>query len=134
MEYNDNIEDDICTHTLINDDEVVKKIQLFHDIQHKIFTEITSAVSGDNGKKLFFIDGPRGTGKSYLLNTLIMFLNNKNYQGLAVAWTGIAVNLLINGKTAHTAFKLRLNINERSTCNVSKNSTYANYIKSMDLG
>ena len=36
-----------------------------------------------------------GTGKSYLLNTLIMFLNNKNYQGLAVTWTGIPANLLI---------------------------------------
>ena len=46
-------------------------------------------------KKLFFIDGPGKTGRSYLLNTLQMFLNNKNYQGLAVGWTGIAANLLI---------------------------------------
>ena len=27
MEYNDNIEDRICTHTVINDDELVKNIQ-----------------------------------------------------------------------------------------------------------
>ena len=46
-------------------------------------------------KKLFFIDCPSKTGKSYLLNTLNMFLNNKNYQGLAVSWTGIAAILLI---------------------------------------
>ena len=80
----------------INEDELVKKIQSLNDCQHKIFTEITTAVSGDNEKKkLFCIDGPGGTGKCYLLNTSIMFLNNKNYQGLVVAWTGIPANLLI---------------------------------------
>ena len=73
----------------------MKKIQSLNDCQHKIFTVITTAVSGDNEKKIYFIDGPGGTGKSYLLNTLIMFFNNKNYQGLAVAWTGIPANLLI---------------------------------------
>ena len=41
------------------------------------------------------MDGPGKTGKSYLLNTLNMFLNNKNYQRLAVAWTDIVANLLI---------------------------------------
>ena len=46
-------------------------------------------------KKLFFIDGSSETGKSYLLNILIMFLNNNNYQGLAVGGTGIPANLLI---------------------------------------
>ena len=46
-------------------------------------------------KKLYLIDGSGGTEKSYLLNTLIMFLNNKNYQGLAVGGTGIPANLLI---------------------------------------
>ena len=35
--------------------ELVKKIQLFNDCQHKIFTEITTAVSCDNETKLFFI-------------------------------------------------------------------------------
>ena len=31
MEYNGNIEDDICPHTLINEDELVKKIQSLND-------------------------------------------------------------------------------------------------------
>ena len=46
-------------------------------------------------KKTIFFNDPVGTEKSYLLYTSIMFLNNKNYQGLAVAWTGIPANLLI---------------------------------------
>ena len=38
MEYNGNIEEDICPHTLINEVELVKKIQSLNDCQHKIFT------------------------------------------------------------------------------------------------
>ena len=49
MEYNDDIEDGICIHTLINEDDLVK-----NDCQHKIFTEITRAVSCDNEKKSIF--------------------------------------------------------------------------------
>ena len=68
MEYNDDIEDDICTDTLINEDELVEKIQSLNNCQHKIFTEITTAISCHNEKKkLFFIDGPGKTGKSYLI-------------------------------------------------------------------
>ena len=55
MEYNDDIEDDIiCTQTLINEGELVKKIQSLNDCQHKIFMEITTAVS-DNEKKNFLL-------------------------------------------------------------------------------
>ena len=46
-------------------------------------------------KKTIFYNGPGRTRKSYLLITLNMFLNKKNYQGFAVAWTGIAANFLI---------------------------------------
>ena len=41
-----------------------------------------------------------------------------------VALTGIAANLLINGRTSHVTFKLPLNINDESTCNISPNSEY----------
>ena len=34
-----------------------------------------------------------------------MILNNKNYQGLAVAWTGIAANLLILTNDLHVMLR-----------------------------
>ena len=37
----------------INEVELVKKIQSLNDCRHKIFTEITTAVSGDNEKTIF---------------------------------------------------------------------------------
>ena len=74
--------------------------------------------------KCQFIDGPEGSGKSYLLNSIIIYLNQENISVLPVAWTGIAANLLINGRTSHVTFKLPLNINDESACNISPNSEY----------
>ena len=54
MEYNGDIEDDICPHTLINENELVKKVLSLNDCQHKIFTEVTTAGSCDNEKKNIF--------------------------------------------------------------------------------
>ena len=39
----------------INEVELVKKIQSLNDCQHKIFTEITTAVSGDDEKRKYFL-------------------------------------------------------------------------------
>ena len=46
MEYNNDIDDDICTYTLIN--ELNRRIQSLND---QTFTEITKAVMSDNEKK-----------------------------------------------------------------------------------
>ena len=61
MECNDHIEDDI------NEDELVKKFQSLNDCQHKIFIEITTAVSGDNEKK------------NYVLLTVLVELEKVTY-------------------------------------------------------
>ncbi|KAG5876811.1 hypothetical protein JTB14_014141 [Gonioctena quinquepunctata] len=52
------------------------------------------------------IYGPGGTGKTYLHNTLITVLNVIiQLKTVAVAWTGIAANLLKKGATVHRAFE-----------------------------
>ncbi|CAF2095225.1 unnamed protein product [Rotaria magnacalcarata] len=47
----------------------------------------------------FFIDGPGGTGKTYLYNTLCHLFKGPGVSVLTVAWTGIAPNLLAEGRT-----------------------------------
>ncbi|XP_058810194.1 ATP-dependent DNA helicase pif1-like [Phymastichus coffea] len=68
------------------------------------------------------INGPGGSGKSYLLNILIDYLQTQKHELLCVAWTGIAANLLKNGKTVHTTFKMPLSITETTVCNIKPNS------------
>ncbi|KAK6751098.1 hypothetical protein RB195_002831 [Necator americanus] len=49
-----------------------------------------------NDGRYFFIDGPGGTGKTYLYNTIYNLAVGQRRQVLYVAWTGIAANLLPN--------------------------------------
>jgi ATP-dependent DNA helicase PIF1 len=60
----------------------------------------------------FFIDGPGGSGKSYLLNGLIKNLQIEGYKVLPCATTGIAADLLEGGRTVHSRFKVPLFIDK----------------------
>ena len=82
--------------------------------QLRIFETIWDAVENNknnrwyDGPIFFFIDGPAGTGKSYLLNGLIKNLKIKGYKVLPNATTGIAADLLEDGRTVHSRFKIPL--------------------------
>lgn len=60
--------------------------------------------------KCFYIDGPGGSGKTFLYNALIQKCKSINLNVLCVAWTGIAASLLPGGMTCHSAFQLPLNL------------------------
>ena len=60
--------------------------------------------------RLIFIDGVGGNCKSYLLNKLITYCTINNINTVTVVWTGIAANLIRNGRTVYTIFKLPLYI------------------------
>ncbi|CAF0947889.1 unnamed protein product [Brachionus calyciflorus] len=102
--------------------------------QIKIFKKITERVEqnlvGDN---LYFIDGPGGTGKTFLYNTIISYLRSKKKIVLSVASSGIAALLLPGGKTAHSRFKIPINFNSSSTCDISVQSELAELIRMADL-
>ncbi|GFY69111.1 ATP-dependent DNA helicase [Trichonephila inaurata madagascariensis] len=79
----------------------------------------------------FFIDVPGGTGKTFLLNLVLVEIRMKGEIALAVASSGIAAALLDEGRTAHSALKLplKLNIAKNPICNVVKTSGMANALK-----
>ncbi|XP_060516472.1 uncharacterized protein LOC132695932 isoform X2 [Cylas formicarius] len=67
-------------------------------------------------RNLFFVDGPGGTGKTFLYNVIAeRILSAGGARLMAVAWTGIAASLLIEGRTCHHAFRLPLDLDEEST-------------------
>ena len=59
---------------------------------------------------LFTFQGPGGCGKTYLYNTLIGQIKQDQKGGVVCASTGIAALLLINGMTAHRAFRIPENV------------------------
>ncbi len=62
-------------------EENIKRMDLMlenvqkNEMQSKAFNRIMDAVQGnpDQPQRLFFLDGPAGSGKTYLYNTLILF-------------------------------------------------------------
>ncbi|GBP54886.1 hypothetical protein EVAR_11639_1 [Eumeta japonica] len=69
--------------------------------------------SGQGG--LYFLDALVGTGKTFLLNFLLAQLHKNKVIALAVASSGVAATLLSGGRTAHSVFKLLLNIASEET-------------------
>ncbi len=83
--------------------------------------------------KFFYIDGPGGTGKTFLYNTILAYYRANNKQVIAVASSGIAATLLDGGITAHSKFRIPIAIHEDSVCNFSLQSPEAQYLKEIDL-
>ncbi|XP_057340808.1 uncharacterized protein LOC130677904 isoform X2 [Microplitis mediator] len=109
---------------------VSRNVPLLNDKQKIIYDRIMLAVSAGQGR-FFFLDAPGGTGKTFLISLLLAEIRSKNGIALAVASSGIAATLLDGGRTAHSAFKLPLNIqnNPDAVCNIKKQSSMATVLK-----
>lgn len=97
-------------------------LQQLNHAQRDAFYQIMNAVNNGDGArfKCFFIDGPGGTGKTYLYTTLINVLRGMEKKVLAMAWTGIASILLPGGRTCHNAFGLPLRLTADSPCSLNR--------------
>ncbi|GBM49529.1 hypothetical protein AVEN_108767-1 [Araneus ventricosus] len=72
--------------------------------------------------KCYFLDGPSGTGKIFVYSTLLHTIPGRGDDVIPVASTGIAATLLIRGRTAHSVFKIPIDLNATSTCNLKPNT------------
>ncbi|UYV80502.1 hypothetical protein LAZ67_19000358, partial [Cordylochernes scorpioides] len=102
--------------------------------QKKIFDIVINSVENNaENQRLFCVDGPAGTGKTFLFQTLMCFLRGAGKIVLHCASTGIAATLLKGGRTYHSLFKLPIPLNETSIANFDKDSNLKNEIISSSL-
>ncbi len=69
-------------------------------------------------------------GKTFLYNVLCSKLCGEGKIVLCVASSGITALLLSGGHTAHSMFKIPIDIHEDSVCAITKNSDYADLMHS----
>lgn len=105
---------------------------LLNDEQSIIYNFICSCLNTDSSS-LIFIDAPGGTGKTFLIKLLLSKVRSLGQIALAVASSGIAATLMPGGRTAHSRFKLPLNVRENDVCNFDKQSETANLIRAAKL-
>ena len=109
--------------------------------EEKLFPEQKTAYAAflhavDTGEGgLYFLDSPGGTGKTFLTNLLLAKVRQQSKIAVAVASSGIAAYNLEGGRTAHSTFKLPLDLagNETPTCNIVKGSGAAEVLKQCSL-
>ncbi|KAG5557451.1 hypothetical protein RHGRI_007629 [Rhododendron griersonianum] len=107
-EQNINVSDlDLLSVTKLNSD------------QSKAYDKILQAVKNSDGT-CFFVDGPGGTGKSFLYHALLATVRSTKGIALATATSGVTASILPNGRTAHSRFKIPLERDGKITCNVGK--------------
>jgi hypothetical protein len=100
--------------------------------QKCIFDTIQTAIMSEQGG-LFFIDGPGGTGKTFVENLLLNWVRGKSEIALAVASSGIASILLHQGRTSHSRFHIPIDIQPESICAISAQSAVAELLRRTKL-
>ena len=90
-------------------------ISTFNTCQRQVFDAVNESLNNTTApSRFFFIDGPGGSGKTYLYTALISYIRGIGKRVCSFATTGIAADLLQGGRTAHSGFKIPLNATDSS--------------------
>ena len=105
------------------------------DIAEAIMVAVENISHNDpQHTRLFYIDGPAGTGKPFIFNYLISELGGLGYNVKSAAWSGIAATLLMfGGTTLHSLFGLPVPILEDCVCKISPTSEKAEMLRQVDM-
>jgi ATP-dependent DNA helicase PIF1 len=79
--------------------------------------------------RVFFVDGPGGTGKTFLYKCLIATVCLEGLIVVATATSGIATSIMPGGRTAHLVFKILIKISDGSICKFSNQSDTADLLR-----
>lgn len=100
--------------------------------QERAVASIEDAVDTGRGG-LFYLDGPGGSGKTFVERLCLAYVRSKGWKAMAVASTGIAALLLPDGKTAHFQFKIPLEVKADMVCGISAQTQDAEAIRHLRL-
>ena len=92
--------------------------------QKEAFHEIVDSVL-NNRPQFYFVSGHGGTGKTFLWNTIVSYIRAQKKIVLTVASSGVASLLLPNGRTAHSRFRIPIDIDEMSICDIKRGTKLA---------
>lgn len=96
----------------------------FNEDQQRIYDAIFQSLrSPGNMSKVFFVDGPGGTGKTHLFNSILDTVRRAGDVAIAVAISGTASVLLHGGRTAHSTFIIPLKVDGNTYCITPRSPT-----------
>jgi len=105
----------------------------FNNDQRAAFGTIVDKIERDPTNAHFFLHGWGGTGKTFLYKGLCHHFRSQRKIVLCVASSGIAALLLPGGRTAHSRFKIPLDVMPDSVCKISKGTQLGKLIEKTSL-
>ena len=114
---------------------MVKELsQRLNQQQSEAYDRIVAALTAeDDQPKCFFLDGPGGSGKTYLYDVLIHKVKGMHQIVLPTATTGVAANLLKGGRTMHSLSGVPVPVNETSVSKIKIRTNASQLLKSAKL-
>ncbi|GJR89735.1 ATP-dependent DNA helicase PIF1 [Tanacetum coccineum] len=108
---------------VVQEDDILARHSLNSD-KKNAYDAIMRHVDADS-PGVFFINGPGGTGKTFLYKALLANVRSRGLIALATASSGVAANNMTGGRTAHSRFRIPINLTTNSICNIKKQSGLA---------
>jgi len=112
--------------------EVVMAIESLNDGQRAAYNGVTDAYAAHH-TKVTFIDGPGGTGKTYIENLILNVVRSRGDITLIVTSSGIAALQLSRGRTTHSYLKIPIAFDCTSFCYIHKQDDLAVLIRQTKL-
>src|SRR5277367_1607241 len=110
--------------------EAEGRIMSLNPQQTFAFRKIAAAIDDPTeNDRYFYLDGPGGSGKTYLYSTLLSYVRGRGQLALPFATTGIAATLLNGGRTVHSGFKLPVPLLDTSVSSMRTSSPEADTIR-----
>lgn len=72
--------------------------------------------------EVFFIDGLGETGKTYLYRALLATDRLGRMIAIVITISGVVFSIMPSCRTSHSRFKIPINLDEPSLCNITKQS------------
>jgi hypothetical protein len=101
------------------DEDHLKIVDTLNAEKMACYEEILDHVLKNTGQA-FFVDGPGGTGKTYLYKVLIAKVRSMDLIDVATATSGIAASIIPGGCTAHSQFKIPIKLSDNTMCSFTK--------------
>lgn len=101
--------------------------------QRRFIDHVQHALKYPGSNGLFYLDGPGGYGKTFVLQALLHSVWTSGRIAVAVASSGIAATGLPSGHTAHSMFRIPLEVFPATDLNIPPKSERAELLRNVEL-
>jgi len=91
---------------------------LLNEDQTRVHDAVLQDIENAAGT-IFTLTAPAGTGKTFLINSILATARHRGFRVVPCATSGLAASLLGHARTGHGLFKVPVQVDELSTCRPS---------------